>query len=489
MTKLRTNLSRSPLFLVLLPLFFAFHGFAENLAFLPYRVTLVLLVRYLLVALGLALLGWLTFRDRIKAALFAFALLSYELFFGSAQDFLKKTVFSFLTRYSIVIPVSALALVLLVWVLYRNRNGFPRTVRYLNVLFLVLIAVDLGHLLIQLPGLKRPHAAPLDRALASCPSCNKPDIYLILADEYAGKQELKELFQYDNSPFEQDLRSRGFEVVENSRSNYNYSVYSMSSLFNLSYLENLYDPKTPNYRDIVSCQKMIAHNRLGEYLKGQGYELYNHSFFDFAGEPRSRSIHYFPDEMPYFIAQTFTKRIQYDLGFHWVSAARVKSLIWENVTVNEAFDSMTRKIATIPNGPPRFVYTHLLLPHHPYFFDQNGNRLPENRLAEWHTERFPYLDYLKYANKRLLSLIDSIRTGTSRPAVILLLSDHGYREYNGPFPNPHHFMNLNAVLLPGGARASFYQGMSNVNIFRVLLNQVFRQNLPLLPDSTHFLKE
>ena len=43
--------------------------------------------------------------------------------------------------------------------------------------------------------------------------------------------------------------------------------------------------------------------------------------------------------------------------------------------------------------------------------------------------------------------------------------------------------------MPDGNNSGFYDGMSNVNQFRVLLNSQFKQKLPLLKDSTNFLIE
>jgi len=100
-----------------------------------------------------------------------------------------------------------------------------------------------------------------------------------------------------------------------------------------------------------------------------------------------------------------------------------------------------------------------------------------------------YIEYLQYSNKKLLSLVDFIRTNSSRPPVIIVMADHGFRQLPVDVDRKYHFMNLNAVYFPGGNYSGFYDGMSNVNQFRVILNTLFRQDLPLLKDSTSFLTE
>ncbi len=86
-----------------------------------------------------------------------------------------------------------------------------------------------------------------------------------------------------------------------------------------------------------------------------------------------------------------------------------------------------------------------------------------------------------YTNKKLLELIDYIKTNAEQPPVIILMSDHGFRQFeeNEKVDNKYHFMNLNAVLLPNRNYSGFYDGMSNVNQFRVDFKFIeFGQKLP-----------
>ncbi|MGZ5133983.1 MAG: hypothetical protein ACXWCG_02480, partial [Flavitalea sp.] len=45
------------------------------------------------------------------------------------------------------------------------------------------------------------------------------------------------------------------------------------------------------------------------------------------------------------------------------------------------------------------------------------------------------------------------------------------------------YQTFNAVFLPTHNYDNWYNGMSNVNQFRILFNSVFRQSIPLLKDS------
>jgi hypothetical protein len=69
-----------------------------------------------------------------------------------------------------------------------------------------------------------------DTNLFECRSCNRPDIFFYILDEYSGNTALKQLFHFDNSAFERQLEQRGFYVVKQSRSNYNYTPFSVASI-------------------------------------------------------------------------------------------------------------------------------------------------------------------------------------------------------------------------------------------------------------------
>jgi hypothetical protein len=130
------------------------------------------------------------------------------------------------------------------------------------------------------------------------------------------------------------------------------------------------------------------------------------------------------------------------------------------------------------------------MPHHPYYFDSTGRELPFEQLTEHQkNDRNAYISYLVYTNKRLLALIDHIFQQASSPPIIILLSDHGFRQLPPDVARKYFFMNLIAVLLPGKDYSRFKPMMSNVNVIRSVLNSTFNQQLTMLPDSTIFYEE
>lgn len=111
-----------------------------------------------------------------------------------------------------------------------------------------------------------------------------------------------------------------------------------------------------------------------------------------------------------------------------------------------------------------------------------------NAVQKGKTDQLPfYLDYLQYANLELRRMVTTIRQNNPG-AVIIFLSDHGYRWRTRGVKQPELFFNQNAVYLPSGNYEKFYDSVTNVNQFRILFNTIFAQQYPLLPDSTVMIK-
>jgi hypothetical protein len=222
-----------PHFLYLLPVFFVFHGYTQNKEAITYKDFFTLTGTYLLAAGVLFLTGHLLFRHWTKAALLSFGLLFFHLFFGAFHDALKAVSPGlFLAKYSVLLPLLLIALVAFIFFLKKTNRRFQRLFTYLNLLFFALLLTDVPALF------RQPTHSAATPSFKPCDACTKPDIYLIIADEYADSASLAAVFQYNNTTFLQELRQRGFQILR-SRSNYNFTPFSMASMFAMDYLVGL----------------------------------------------------------------------------------------------------------------------------------------------------------------------------------------------------------------------------------------------------------
>ena len=125
------------------------------------------------------------------------------------------------------------------------------------------------------------------------------------------------------------------------------------------------------------------------------------------------------------------------------------------------------------------------MPHWPYLLDSTGkstginffsNDLPKER------KEAAYVQYLAYTNKVMLDLTTRILQQSSGNAVIMLMSDHGFRGIPGKSVCKQVNDNFISVYLPGKDYRLLHDSISNVNIFRSVFNTVLGQRFPQLPD-------
>ncbi|MEO6613207.1 MAG: hypothetical protein ABIT05_15080 [Chitinophagaceae bacterium] len=492
MSKLITFLRTKPVFIFLLPVFFVLHGYSENYNLVPVKDAVILALFYIGLGLGISLLFWPLYKSHRKAHLFAICILGYQFFFGSAFDFLKKTFNdSFLSHYSFILPVSLLAFVLVLVMLRKTKRPLLKPVLFLNVLLGIFILTDCG--LLAIKANKKTAIAPVNTVFSPCLDCPSPDIYLIIADGYPGKTELQDLFAYDNTAFENELQKRKFHIIDSSSSNYNFTPFSVSSMFNMHYLEGIVGSNS-NKNDLSLCYNTLQNSALLQFLAGRGYEFFNFSIFDFARQPSLAVPTFLPRRTKSITTQTFTSRLKKDLGYHLVTTFKLPSLIKadrnRDLNNNTKLFSRTMEIAEQKSARPKFVYTHLAMPHYPYYFDSSGNAMSYTMLTdEYILDKKAFLGYLHYSNRKYLELIDHILAASATPPIIILMSDHGLRELKDSVDKKYYFMNLNSVFLPGSNYSGFYKGQTNINQFRIILNTQFQQHLRLLKDSSSFLVE
>ena len=479
----------SPHFVYLLPSFFVFHGYVENIEAMQPMEGFILLGTYLLAILVIFLFAWLFLRSKQKAALLAFATMFFHLFFGAFHDGLKNFFpGAFINQYSVVLPSSLIGFVLLCIYLKRTNKSFRTLAIYLNLLLLVLLLIEIPKLIQSVNSLKPPL---LLADTKPCDTCKKPDVYLIIADEYADSASLQEVFNFNNTTLLTGLRNKGFHIINNSRSNYNFTTYSMASMFQMNYLPAM-KGRNSDLSDRNKCYELINNSSLWTFFKKNGYELKNHSPFFIDNIPTEAPQNYILIGAKMITSQTFLSRLNRDLRYHLALTFKIQSEVHRVAYfIDRCNKLLLSRLLKEPksSGKPKFVYTHLEMPHYPYYFTKEGKPNPIEILAEgnqWRQKE--YIEYLQYCNGVLMKTIDTILKESKEPPIILFMSDHGFREFTADIEKnaKYYFMNLNTVYLPEKNYQKFGDSISIVNQFRVLLNTAFGQQLPLLKDSTIF---
>lgn len=139
----------------------------------------------------------------------------------------------------------------------------------------------------------------------------------------------------------------------------------------------------------------------------------------------------------------------------------------------------------------RCAFGYIMFPYLPWVVEENGFELCPSDKDNW-KDSDVYLGQLKYSNKLILNLVKGILTNDPE-SVIILLSDHGYRQpghllklYGMQHENPEleEFYSkniLNAFYL--GGRKLDIEGRSGINAVRMVFDEMFSLNLGLIREA------
>ncbi len=477
-----------PFFLFLFPVFFVFHGFTENFYFVSVKSALLLTGTYIISSLVLTGIFYFFSKRLHPAALMAAFVMFFHFFFGSIHDRIKEYAGnSVFAKYSFVVGAFLVLTVILFFILKR-RKQFSRLTQYLNILFLALILIDLYSLVVQsITNKKKLTLSRLSATNNACNTCSKPDIYIIMLDGYAGSDQLKNILFYNNSPFTDSLALRGFRTIPNSNSNYDSSPSSVASLLNMEYLDST-EARNMRQKGHIYAFTRINNNRLMSFLQANGYTVFNYSIFKVAGQASLTGGSFVPANAKLINGNTFISRLEKDVLLNVATKLNLKWYLKKSLYAthkeNEKLFTLTMKIPAVKTNGPKVIYTHLMMPHHPYYFDENGVARSFEELKKMAlSDTSAYLSYLKYTNKKIIQLVDHILLNSASPPVIAILSDHGFRYFAGSYTK-YAFSNIMSICLPGRDYSLFKDSMTNVNFFSTFLNTTFHQSIPMQKDST-----
>lgn len=452
-------------------------------------------------------------KNKLKTSLVLSFLIATFFSFGHLSNLLPS--FELFTVGSVTFGKNKLLLLLIiilgyiiVWKIFKAKMVWGDLVRYTTFISLLLIFFSLVRIALTLSR----GSIFMPRIDSSVPITNAnigslPDVYYVVLDGHARQDILAELYGQEENELISFLKSKGFYIADQSRTNYVYTYASLASSLNFDYLENLDSNFTKRGIDFLVIEKLIQDNRVSRSLKELGYSYIT---FRSGFAPLQKN--------PY--ADT---HIEYAFGLNNFERSVINNSILGTLLSFADLDlkELHRRrllfsfeaLAQISlDERPTFTFAHFLAPHPPFVFDTNGNPVGDGKYTFLEgfkvggtKEQYKklYIDQLIFTDRKLIEIVGTILANSATPPIIIIQSDHGPAsevdwtgksadspiealgiiDYQNNLSIKERTSILNAYLVPEG-NDDLYESISPVNSFRLVFNKYFGQNLELLDDKT-----
>ncbi len=508
-----------PFFVLILSIHPILYLYSQNIVFIPIEQTYTALVITISSAFIFSISIGLILRNMQEAAILVSLGTVMFFSFGHLTNLLQESTKN-LPGFTINYPVLGWSWlgVFLILAFFALRERLPKeTTLALNCISLALIVIPAWTIVTTILS-SRPDRIIHDEQLLSEIRDEKtalktqirvdenitPDIYFILLDGYERPDKLQEYYQLDVSDFITELSEKGFYIADQARANYLNTTYSLNSTLNLVNFEEF-----PSNL-IKVARYNLQTNYVSDFLKERGYQIIvfdsgtgdtNNQYADVYLSPveeKSETVGVNPYEsllLQTTLLQAFFKQSQAvtDASFQ---ANQINHEL--DVHRNRIESALTHLADYADDDAPQFLFAHIYSPHIPFLYDSNGEPLEYASTAnvlwyesapEDYIEQYGY--QIKQLNRMVLESMDAIFNKSTRPFVVILLSDHGddyYLDWKNPTTQGVDLRSsiLYAVYYSDRSYADFYPEMTAVNTFRNVFNHWFGTSFPLLPDRVSY---
>ena len=322
-----------------------------------------------------------------------------------------------------------------------------------------------------------------------------PDIYVVLLDAHPRADELRDRYGLDEPGLAAALEERGFDVSDGSQANYMFTQQFLASLFQMRHIVDMPEVMRPTEGTANQALRMaVLDNPVFDALRDHGYEIatvapgYDSVLLSSADRVVDTG------QVSAFEQHLIRRTVLIDaLAAFWPD--------WLPGQLRDrargVFDE-TAALAVEPHERPRFTWVHVPSPHAPLLFRADGSPqdVPDLRTFQADSpqgvglSRDEYLaealEQLEYLEQLTLGLVDDITSATDGEAVIVVMSDHGFRidVTNGQPSDPdldERFGTLLAAYTPGRPDL-FGETPTNINLMPILLNAYAGTDLACQPD-------
>lgn len=407
-----------------------------------------------------------------------------------------------------VVAATVALLVLVFW----SRSSLRTLTTAMNFMSAVVVALSLVTLASSLAEIRQARSDLLvEMGSVDLPEY-RPDIFYVILDGYGSEQVLGEYYDLDIGPFVRELEQLGFYVAGASRSNYPRTVLSLPSSLNMAPLEQV-DPKfwaKPRKRKAVRrwLTRRVGDAALPRELRRRGYDFHLiTSAWGASGRSRWATRVHACRGISEFGAQVLKNSLPalWKLGKHALVRNPRRELILCQFETLE-------KSAALPG--PKYVFTHLLVPHGPWLFRSDGRAVQPGDYRGPQAGMDGYREQVQYVNQRLITTLTTILEVAGPDTIVVIQGDHGpsyaakrrrvavkRRMKKLSYPEVRRMLSpkgefapfvfermsiLNAYHLPRQGASRLYPEITPVNSFRLIFDHYFGTSLGLEPDASFY---
>lgn len=501
---IKKNLLIVLIFPIIVPLFFYVRNYSETPIGVFFRASIISILFFLI------LLAFCTVVFRKANNILLFACIAFLLLYlyGSAYDALVN-INHVLGHHKILALVYLVVLTGLALLIRKLKvpSSLILLVSFISVVFIVFQLVQLFPKIALAESEKSSGDNPAEaiggqiaaQKADTISSEDLPDVYYVILDSYARNDMIEQDFSFDNSSFINSLEELGFYVADCSRANYMVTRSSLASSLNADYIQTiLNNANVKEYRNDLQAE-LIKNSVVFQQFKALGYKtIAFETGYDFTQIKNAdlylepvKPIAFFGSIDPYevLLLKSSIFKILYDthipvvnkifdqVTFPYTNHVKLQRFMFENLI----------KISS--DQEPTFTFVHMTVPHTPFVFRADGSYTKDRRyfsgafVTPVSNELFAdgYLNQLQYVNTQILDSVQKILENSKTPPIIILQGDHGaIMEHRLPI--------LNAYFVPNSIKTGLYSSISPVNSFRLIFQNVFGLNYPLLEDKSYFSK-
>jgi hypothetical protein len=454
-------------------------------------------------------------RSSQKAALLASLFIILFFSYGHIYQTVKNAeIFNFVIgRHRYLVPLYLVVLLsgILFIIKKINESGeITRVVNLVSIGLLIYPTVVLVNFSIRTQsGLRNvSEVESIGQTLQIPESGTLPDIYYIVLDTYTRADALQKRFDFDNSPFLNELRELGLYVADCSRSNYAYTLGSLTASLNMDYLPHMEETLRIIGLESDDLWILMKQSLVRAQLEGIGYTTVSFETGYEWSSIKDADIYLAMHENPINLQRILTpfESMLFDSTAAILFPQGKTQFIamlggigddesQNNGSVHRAYiedqlfilDQLPG-VSSIPE--PTFTFAHLLIPHVPFVFDANGDIWSDpgfysgekdEPIDEWHWQ-VGYTSEVQFINNRMLEIISTILENSETDPIIIIHGDHGFRDDN-------RLLIFNAYYLSDEAATKLYPLISPVNSFRLVFDSYFGTSFGLLPDVSYSLGE